>query len=47
MTDVSFQTKVKMQEDDFISLVNKIRSKIASSLERFQNVPLFSAVERT
>ena len=28
MTDMSFQTKVKMQEDDFISLVNKIRSKI-------------------
>ena len=28
MTDMSFQTKVKMQEEDFISLVNKIRSKI-------------------
>ncbi len=28
MTDMSFQTKVKMHEDDFISLVNKIRSKI-------------------
>jgi len=28
MTDMSFQTKVKMHEDDFISVVNKIRSKI-------------------
>ncbi len=28
MTDMSFQTKVKMQEEDFISLANKIRSKI-------------------
>ena len=28
MTDMSFQTKVKMQEADFISLANKIRSKI-------------------
>ena len=28
MTYMSFQTKVKMQEEDFISLVNKIRSKI-------------------
>ena len=28
MTDMSFQSKVMMQEDDFISLVNKIRSKI-------------------
>tara|TARA_A200000113_G_scaffold75698_1_gene66464 strand:- start:455 stop:844 length:390 start_codon:yes stop_codon:yes gene_type:complete len=28
MIDMSFQTKVKMQEEDFISLANKIRSKI-------------------
>ena len=28
MTDMSFQTKVKMQEEDFISLAKKIRSKI-------------------
>ena len=28
MTDMSFQTKVNMQEEDFISLVKKIRSKI-------------------
>jgi len=28
MTDMNFQTKVKMQEEDFISLANKIRSKI-------------------
>ena len=28
MTDMSFQTKVKMQEEDFLSLANKIRSKI-------------------
>lgn len=28
MNDMSFQTKVKMQEEDFISLANKIRSKI-------------------
>ena len=28
MTDMSFQTKVKMQEEHFISLANKIRSKI-------------------
>ncbi|MEC8090056.1 MAG: HIT family protein [Bacteroidota bacterium] len=28
MTDMSFKTKVKMQEEDFISLANKIRSKI-------------------
>lgn len=28
MTDINFQTKVKMQEEDFISLANKIRSKI-------------------
>ena len=28
MTDMSFQTKVQMQEEDFISLANKIRSKI-------------------
>ena len=28
MIDMSFQTKVKMQEEDFISLAKKIRSKI-------------------
>ena len=28
MTDMSFQTKVNMQEEDFISLAKKIRSKI-------------------
>ena len=28
MTDMSFQTKVQMQEEDFISLAKKIRSKI-------------------
>ena len=28
MTDMSFQIKIKMQEEDFISLANKIRSKI-------------------
>ena len=28
MSDISFQTKVKMQEEDFISLAKKIRSKI-------------------
>ena len=28
MTDMSFQTKIKMQEEDFISLAKKIRSKI-------------------
>ena len=28
MNDMSFQTKVKMQEEDFISLAKKIRSKI-------------------
>ena len=28
MTDMNFQTKVKIQEEDFISLANKIRSKI-------------------
>jgi len=28
MIDMNFQTKVKMQEEDFISLANKIRSKI-------------------
>ena len=28
MTDMSFQNKVKMQEEDFISLAKKIRSKI-------------------
>ena len=28
MTDMSFQTTVKMQEEDFISLAKKIRSKI-------------------
>ena len=28
MSDISFQTKVKMQEEDFKSIANKIRSKI-------------------